>query len=151
MVKDLHIRNIDDKEHSKISKIAEERGVSINSIVKDAIDKWLLQKPDVPKKHFLLIYDDDKAAVELLKSVDKIAQEQGLVRAFCAPPGHPSKKALTKLGWIDGTVEPYTLEKDPVKYTERLVKELSKISKKGPLFGIDFILADMASLSFEVT
>ena len=149
MVKDLHIRNIDDKEHSRLSKIADERGVSINSIVKDAIDKWLSQKSDIPKKHFLLIYDDDQAAVELLKSVDKIAQEQGLFRAFCAPPGHPSKKALTKLGWLDGTVEPYTLDKDPVKYTEKLGAELSKISKKGPLFAIDFILAEMASLSFE--
>jgi hypothetical protein len=148
MVKDLHIRNIDEKEHSELSKIADEMGVSVNSIVKDAIDKWLLQKSDVPKKHFLLIYDDDKAVVELLKSVDRIAQEQGLCRAFCAPPNHPSKKALTKLGWIDGTVEPYTLDKDPMKYAEKLGKELSKISKKGPLFGIDFVLADIASSSF---
>ena len=90
MVKDLHIRNIDEKEHSELSKIADEMGVSVNSIVKDAIDKWLLQKSGIPKRHFLLIYDDDKAVVELLKSVDKIAQEQGLFRAFCAPPGHPS-------------------------------------------------------------
>lgn len=149
MAKDLHIRNIDEKEHAKLSKIADEKGVSVNSIVKDAIDKWLLQKSEVPKKHFLLIYDDDKAAVELLKSVDKIAQEQGLFRAFCAPPGHPSKKTLIKLGWLDGTVEPYTLEEDPVKYTKQLGTELTKISKKGPLFAIDFILAEIASLSFE--
>ena len=148
MVKDLHIRNIDDKEHSELSKIADDMGVSINSIVKDAIDKWLLQKSDVPKKHFLLIYDDDKAAVELLKSVDKIAQEQGFFRAFCAPPNHPSKKSLTKLGWFDGTVEPYEPKKNPKKYTQQLGEKIIKSSKNTPLFAIDFVLADVASNSF---
>lgn len=148
MPKDLHIRNIDEKEHSELSKIADEMGVSINSIVKDAIDKWLLQKSDIPKKHFLLIYDDDKAAVELLKSVDKIAQEQGLFRAFCAPPNHPSKQTLGKLGWFDGTVTPYTPEKNPIKYTKQLGEKLLKNSKNTPLFAIDFVLADIASVSF---
>ena len=148
MVRDLHIRNIDDKEHSELSKIADEMGVSVNSIVKDAIDKWLLNKSDVPKKHFLLIYDDDKAAVDLLKSVDKIAQEQGFFRAFCAPPEHPSKKSLTKLGWFDGTVEPYTAEKNPIKYTKQLGEKIIRGSKNTPLFAIDFVLAEIASHSF---
>ena len=48
MGKDLHIRDIDEKEHSQLTKISDDMGVSINSIVKDAIDKWLLQKNEIP-------------------------------------------------------------------------------------------------------
>lgn len=149
MGKDLHIRDIDDKEHTELTKIADSMGVSINSIVKDAIDKWLLKKSEVPTKHFLLIYDDDEAAVDLLRSIDKIAKDQGLFRAFCAPPKHPSKKTLTKLGWFDGTVLPYTPEKNPIKYTKELGEKISKASKKTPLFAIDFVLAEIAAFSLK--
>lgn len=149
MTKDLHIRDIDEKEHSELTKIADEMGVSINSIVKDAIDKWLLQKSNIPKKHILLIYDNDKDVVNLLKSVDKIADEQGWFRAFCASKEHPSKKSLSKLGWFDGTVFPYTPDKDPLKYCTQVGEKIAKASEKKPVFAIDFVLADIASSSLE--
>ncbi|MFB5631597.1 MAG: hypothetical protein ACE5RN_08420 [Nitrosopumilaceae archaeon] len=149
MVKDLHIRDIDDKDHSKLTKIADEMGVSINSIVKDAVDKWLLQKSQTPKKHILLIYDDDKAVVNLLKSVDKIANEQGWFRAFCASPEHASKRSLSKLGWFDGTVLPYNPAKNPLKYCSQMGEKIAKASKQKPLFAIDFVLSDIASSSLE--
>jgi hypothetical protein len=149
MGKDLHIRDIDEKEHAELTKIADDMGVSINSIVKDAIDKWLLQKSQIPKKHLLLIYDDDKAVINLLKSVDKIAQEQGWFRAFCSSPSHSSKKSLSKLGWFDGTVLPYTPEKNPLKYCSQMGQKIANASKQRPLFAIDFVLADIASSSLE--
>jgi len=149
MGKDLHIRDIDEKEHSELSKIADGMGVSINSIVKDAIDKWLLQKSEIPKKHILLIYDDDKAVINLLKSVDKIANEMGWFRAFCASPEHASKKQLSKLGWFDGTVLPYSPEKNPLKYCSQMGDKISKASNQKPLFAIDFVLADIAESSLE--
>ncbi|MFB5619840.1 MAG: hypothetical protein ACE5RC_01730 [Nitrosopumilus sp.] len=149
MGKDLHIRDIDEKEHSDLTKIADEMGVSINSIVKDAIDKWLLQKSEIPKKHILLIYDDDKAVVNLLKSVDKIANEQGWFRAFCASSEHASKKSLPKLGWFDGTVLPYNPEKNPLKYCSLMGEKIAKASKQKPVFAIDFVLADIASSSLD--
>ncbi|QUC64126.1 hypothetical protein NsoK4_06665 [Nitrosopumilus sp. K4] len=149
MGKDLHIRDIDEKEHSDLTKIADDMGVSINSIVKDAIDKWLLQKSQIPKKHILLIYDDDKAVVNLLKSVDKIAQEQGWFRAFCSSPDHVSKKSLPKLGWFDGTVLPFAPEKNPIKYCTQIGEKIAKASKQKPLFAIDFVLADVASSSID--
>ena len=37
----LIIRGFDDQVHDQLGKIANQRGVSINSIVKDAVDKWL--------------------------------------------------------------------------------------------------------------
>jgi hypothetical protein len=141
MGKDLHIRDVDEKEHSQLTKISDDMGVSINSIVKDAIDKWLLQKNEIPKKHILLIYDDDKAVVELLQSVDKIAKEQGWFRAFCAPPDHTSKKSLSKTGWFDGSITPYNPKKDPIKFCTKMMDKIYKASKQKPLFAVDFVLA----------
>jgi len=149
MGKDLHIRDIDEKEHSELTKIADGMGVSINSIVKDAIDKWLLQKSEVPKKHILLIYDDDKAAVDLLKSVDKIAKEQDWFRAFCAPPKHIANKSLSRIGWFDGTVLPYNPEKNPIKFCTKMAEKIYKASKQKPLFAIDFVLAEIAASSLK--
>ena len=149
MGKDLHIRDIDEKEHLQLTKIADTMGVSINSIVKDAIDKWLLQKNEIPKKHILLIYDDDQSVVNLLKSVDKIAKEIGWFRAYCSSPDHKSKKDLSKIGWFDGTILPYTPEKDPLKYCSKMGEKIHKASKQKPLFAIDFVLADIAASSLK--
>ena len=37
----LIIRGFDDKVHTQLEEMANQRGVSINSIVKDAVDLWL--------------------------------------------------------------------------------------------------------------
>ncbi|MFB5600611.1 MAG: hypothetical protein ACE5SW_10330, partial [Nitrososphaeraceae archaeon] len=72
MTRDLLIRGFDDKIHSQLGELSKEKGVSINSIVKDAVDKWLnqQQQSDIPKKHYLLIYSDDDSILGLLKSMD---------------------------------------------------------------------------------
>ncbi|MDX1371810.1 MAG: hypothetical protein R3321_05035 [Nitrososphaeraceae archaeon] len=54
MTRDLLIRGFDDKIHSQLGELSKEKGVSINSIVKDAVDKWLnQQQSEIPKKHYL--------------------------------------------------------------------------------------------------
>jgi predicted HicB family RNase H-like nuclease len=50
MTHDLLIRGFNDEIHSQLGELAKEKGVSINSIVKDAVDKWLKQQSDIPKK-----------------------------------------------------------------------------------------------------
>jgi predicted HicB family RNase H-like nuclease len=40
MPHDLIIRGFDDQVHTALGKTANQKGVSINSIVKDAVDKW---------------------------------------------------------------------------------------------------------------
>ena len=47
MVHDLLVRGFDDIIHSQLGELAKEKGVSINSIVKDAVDKWLKQQSDM--------------------------------------------------------------------------------------------------------
>ncbi|HET9806122.1 MAG TPA: plasmid partition protein ParG [Nitrososphaeraceae archaeon] len=57
MAHDLLVRGFDDEIHSQLGELAKEKGVSINSIVKDAVDKWLKNSNQIfQKKHYLLIY-----------------------------------------------------------------------------------------------
>ena len=107
MVHDLLVRGFDDKIHSQLGELAKEKGVSINSIVRDAVDKWLKQQSDIPKKHYLLIYSNDDSILGLLKSMDRLAKESDLFRCFCGPPSTNSSKLLSKLNWYNAIVMPY--------------------------------------------
>jgi hypothetical protein len=107
MTHNLIVRGFDDQVHTKLGEVANQRGVSINSIVKDAVDKWLKeQQSQVPKKHYLIIYPDDDSILGLLKSMDRLAKEEDLFRCFCGPPNSASTNLLAKLSWHNGTVEP---------------------------------------------
>ena len=48
MTKDILIRGFDDAIHSELGKKSDQMGVSINSIVKDAVEQWLDKKTHVP-------------------------------------------------------------------------------------------------------
>ena len=39
MTRDLLVRGFDDQVHNNLGRLANQKGVSINSIVKDAVDK----------------------------------------------------------------------------------------------------------------
>ena len=108
MTHNLIIRGFNDQVHEKLGEIANQRGVSINSIVKDAVDVWLKkQQSEIPRKHHLVIYSDDESMLRLLKSMDKLAKEGNLFRCFFGPPRNPSIELLSRLKWYDGTVKPY--------------------------------------------
>ena len=108
MTHNLIIRGFDDQVHEKLGEIANQKGVSINSIVKDAVDVWLKkQQSEIPRKHHLVIYSDDESMMRLLKSMDKLAKEGNLFRCFFGPPRNPSIELLSRLKWYDGTVKPY--------------------------------------------
>src|ERR671916_921402 len=101
------IRGFDDQVYTKLGDMANQKGVSINSIVKDAVDKWLKQQSQVPKKHHLIIYSENESMTGLLKSIDRMAKDADLFRCFCGPPDNPSLSFLSKMKWYDGTVKPY--------------------------------------------
>ncbi len=108
MAHNLIIRGFDDKVHLQLGELANQRGVSINSIVKDAVDKWLKhQQSEVPRKHYLVIYSDDESMIGLLKSMDRLAKESDLFRCFCSSPESQSSELLSKLNWYDATIKPY--------------------------------------------
>ncbi|MGB8450320.1 MAG: hypothetical protein WCE25_11420, partial [Nitrososphaeraceae archaeon] len=107
MTHDLIIRGFDDQTHSSLGKIANQKGVSINSIVKDAVDKWLKQQQEIPKRHYLVIYSGNESMTGLLKSMDRLAKEANLFRCYVGPRNIPPTELLSKMRWYDGTVLPY--------------------------------------------
>ncbi|HEX7256857.1 MAG TPA: hypothetical protein VF242_02245 [Nitrososphaeraceae archaeon] len=129
MTRDLLIRGFDDNIHSQLGELAKEKGVSINSIVKDAVDKWLKQQSNVPKKHYLLIYSDDDSVLGLLKSIDRLAKENDIFRCFCGPPYTTLTKLLSKLNWYNGTVMPYYYETKNLKHNQN--QQIQIQSQKG--------------------
>ena len=50
MAKDLLVRGFDDETHSQLGDMAGHMGVSLNSIVKDAVDKWIENNSQDVKK-----------------------------------------------------------------------------------------------------
>ena len=103
----LIIRGFDDKVHTQLGELANRRGISINSIVKDAVDKWLKhQQSELPRKHYLVIYSDDESMARLLKSMDRLAKEAEMFRCFCGAPGSQSSELLSRLEWYDATIKP---------------------------------------------
>jgi len=164
MTHDLLIRGFDDEIHLQLGELAKEKGVSINSIVKDAVDKWLKQQQtDIPKKHYLLIYSDDDSILGLLKSMDRLAKENNLFRCFCGPSSATSTKLLSKLKWYDGTITPYYYgtkktikqnqnQKDIINYFNKVMENIittANNTNDKQLCCIDFFINDIAKSSIH--
>lgn len=148
----LIIRGIDDESHSRLGELANQRGVSINSTVRDDIDKWLKKQSDTPRKHYLVIYSDDDSLVQLLKPIDSLAREAGLVRCFCGPPDSLITKHLVRLNWYNGTVEPYLepSNRNITKYFDGLMKNISMNADNKQVCCMDFVINDFKFL-FETS
>ena len=54
MTKDILVRGVDEEIYSSIGNAAKEKGISMNSLVKDAIDSWLARKDNDTKIHHLV-------------------------------------------------------------------------------------------------
>ncbi len=150
MTKDILIRGFDDQTHSSLGKKADQMGVSINSIVKDAVEQWLEKKTHVPHVHDLLIYSDEKSMNNFLKALDRMTSNTEWFKSFAAPPNHHAEKTLSKLNWFNGTVKPYKPHgTDGSKYCGQVIQKIVKESQKKPLCCIDFMITDIANNSFN--
>ena len=167
MAHNLIVRGFDDHIHTQLGEIANQRGVSINSIVKDAVDKWLKQQQSqVPRKHYLIIYSDDESMLGLLKSMDRVAKEGDLFRCFCGPPDSTSTELLSKFKWYNATVEPYYYpsniqqakgqqtqlqisQKNIVKYCRKVIDNIAKNSNGKQICCMDFLINDIAKSSLK--
>ncbi|AJM93113.1 hypothetical protein NPIRD3C_1903 [Nitrosopumilus piranensis] len=148
--KDILIRGFDDSVHSELGKKAETMGVSINSIVKDAVEQWLDKKSPTPHVHDLLIYSDEKSMNNFLKSLDRMTSSTEWFKSFAVPPKHHTEKVLSKLDWFNGTVKPYKPHGvDGSKYCGKVIQNIAKSSEKKPLCCVDFIITDIANNSFS--
>jgi hypothetical protein len=169
MTHNLIVRGFDNQVHEKLGEIANQRGVSINSIVKDAVDVWLKkQQSEVPRKHHLVIYSDDESMIRLLKSMDKLAIEGNLFKCFCGPPDSPTTELLSKFKWYDGTVEPYAYstegkqlkrqlqsqvqsqtQKNILRYCGRVMENIAKNADNRQVCCMDFLINDVGRASLK--
>jgi len=164
MTRDLIVRGFDDQVHSTLGKIANQKRVSINSIVKDAVDKWLKHQQEVPKKHYLIIYSDHNSMVALLKSMDRLAKDSDMFRCYCGPPRSPETIFLSKLKWYDGTPMPYYYRNDTplakeqkdarnrndiTKYCRQVITKIADGSNNKQLCCMDFLINDISKNSLK--
>ena len=150
MVHDLIIRGFDDGIHSQLGDLSRQKGVSINSIVKDAVDKWLKQQKEIPKRHHLLIYDNEESMKSLLKSIDELAKKGEWFRCFVRSSDSSITDLLEKLNWFDGTTVPYKhSQKDLMKYCNNIIQNISKNSKNKEVCCVDFLINDIATSSIK--
>ncbi len=150
LTKDVLIRGIDDSTHYELGKKSDQMGVSINSIVKDAVEQWLDKKTHVPHVHYLLIYSDEKSMNNFLKSLDRMTSNTEWFKSFAAPPKHYTEKILSKLDWFNGTIKPYKPHgTDGSKYCGKVMQNIVKESQKKPLCCVDFMITDIADNSFR--
>ncbi|QLH06014.1 hypothetical protein C5F50_02170 [Nitrosopumilus ureiphilus] len=149
LTKDILIRGFDDSTHFELGKKSDQMGVSINSIVKDAVEQWLDKKIHVPHVHDLLIYSDEKSMNGFLNSLDRMTSSTEWFKSFAAPPKHHTEKVLSKLNWYNGTVKPYKPHgEDGSKYCGKVIQNITKASTKKPLCCVDFVITDVANNSF---
>ena len=82
MVHNLIIRGFDDDTYAQLGNLSRQKGVSINSIVKDAVDHWLKKKKEMSKRHHLLLYDDieSKICYQVFRQIGKRGY---YVQMFC--------------------------------------------------------------------
>jgi hypothetical protein len=145
MTKDLLLRGFDDEIHSKLGEIAKRDGVSLNSLVKDVVDRWIETNSQITKKHELIMYTNNDALKNLLRSINHAAQNDDIFNACVGPKDHPGMQFLTKQGWFNGTVEPYKqfLDNSNV-YGRRVLEKIGgKINKK-QLLVLAFLTGDLA-------
>ncbi|VFJ14437.1 hypothetical protein [Candidatus Nitrosocosmicus franklandus] len=148
MPHNLVIRGFDDNTHSELRDLSKQKGVSINSIIKDAVDQWLKQQKEIPKRHHLLLYDNADTIRHLIKSLDYLTKEQNWFRCF-VPSSDPSiTELLRKMEWFDGTTQLYdTKQKDVKKYIFKILQNVSQNANNKQLCLVDFLINDIANYS----
>ena len=152
MTKDVLVRGVDEEIYSTLGAAAKEKGVSINSLVKDAIDSWLSKKDEGAKIHHLVLYSDDKSMVSLLKSLDYFAKKSGWFRCHCGPDEDVGVQLLDEMKWYNGTVNPIDHNK-AVNYCGSVIEQIANKAKGSPVCCVDFVVGDVAnkkSLSHSV-
>ena len=151
MVRNLIIRGFDDDIHSQLGDLSRQKGVSINSIVKDAVDKWLKQQKEIPKRHHLLIYDNEESVKSLLESINELAKKGEWFRCFVRSSDSSITNLLEKLGWFDGATVSYDKhsQKDLRKYCNNIIQNILRNSKSKEVCCVDFLINDIANSSIK--
>jgi uncharacterized protein YqgV (UPF0045/DUF77 family) len=125
MVKDLFVRDFDQKLHAKATQIATTDRITLASIVTDAIDKWIMNYDKNKHRHNLILYSDQISLKKLLDEIDKLASDNWL-KSYCGPAKHSGIQILNKKKWFDAAGNHY--EELLEKPQETAIKVLDTIN-----------------------
>jgi hypothetical protein len=144
MVKDLFVRDFDEKLHAKASQIATDDGITLASIVSDAVDKWVKNHEKNQHRHNLILYDNEKTLSKLLDEIDKLASDNWF-KSSCGSAKHYGMQYLNKRKWFDATAGNYDKLVENPQVTGNKVLEIigNKIGSKFPLT-VAFLVEDLA-------
>ena len=106
MVKDLFVRDFDEKLHAKAAQIAANDHTTLASIVTDAVDKWIKNYEKIRHRHNLILYSDEISLNKILGEIDKLAPDNWF-KSFYGPPEHYGIQILNKRKWSDATANNY--------------------------------------------
>jgi len=56
MPRTLYVRQLNDVIHDKLNDLSQKQGVTVGSIIEEAVGDWMKQKHDIPSKHHLILY-----------------------------------------------------------------------------------------------
>src|SRR6476469_9355747 len=144
MVKDLFVRDFDEKLHAKASQIATDDGITLASIVADAVDKWVKNHEKNQHRHNLILYDNEKTLSKLLDEIDKLASDNWF-KSSCGSAKHYGMQYLNKRKWFDATAGNYDKLVENPQVTGNKVLEIigNKVGNKFPLT-VAFLVEDLA-------
>jgi|SRR6476620_113752 len=150
MAHNLIIRGFDDEVHSQLGELSRQKGVSITSIVKDAVDKWLVQQKEIPRRHHLVIYDDDESIKSLLKSTDKLARGGEWFRCFVSSLNFSLNDLLKEIEWFDNilSVDKHS-KQELMKYFINILQNILKNANNKQICCIDFLINEIANSSIN--
>ena len=150
VTRNLIIRGFDDEIHSQLGNQSKKKGVSINSIVKDAVDQWLKKQDEIPKRHHLLLYDNEESMQRLMKSLDKMTQKEDWFKCFVRSSNTSITKVLEGLHWFDGTILQYKQpQKDKMKHIKDILQNIWQKSNSKEILLVDFLINDIAYSSIS--
>jgi hypothetical protein len=127
MVKDLFVRDFDEKLHAKATQIAANDHTTLASIVTDAVDKWIINYEKNRHRHNLILYSDEISLSKILGEIDKLASGNWF-KSFCGPTKHYGIQILKKRKWFDVATNHY--EEFLEKPQESATKVLEIINDK---------------------
>jgi len=145
MQKTLYVRSFNRELHGKLEEFAREQGVNAGTIVEDALEKWISQKKQVPRKHFALIYSDEKSLINFMESIRSATKNGEWSHACLGPENHFALKYLKHNDWLDIAIKPYNpTKKSGYDYPKKIFNKIREMSKQKKTAFIGFMTEDFA-------
>ena len=71
MPRTLYVRQLNDVIHDKLNDLSQKQGVTVGSIIEEAVGDWMKQKHDIPSKHHLILYSDKDSLLNFLRKMEE--------------------------------------------------------------------------------